>query len=141
MRNYLIKSFLALACLTLVLVPLPVKAQSSDLGLSIQLNNSTIVRPGSTGVFALVTNNTSSRMRTTVTFTAVAPCGTEYSLGYNRLTLSAGESIVVSTSLWIPADACVGSYSVTVTAKSGGGGGKNSTLAASPSATAFLVVQ
>jgi len=140
MRNYLIKSVVATICLTMMLVPAPVTAQSSDLGLTIRVAPA-IASPGTTvGVISMVTNNTSSKLRTTVTFTAVSPCGVEASIGYNRLTLNPGQTIMVTTTYPIPSDACLGTYAMSVTAKTGGGGGKSS-AASSPSATAYLTVQ
>ena len=116
MQNYSIKSVMALVCLTacliLVLVPVPVKAQGSDLGLSIALSPSTVNRGGTVGVFALVTNNTSSKMRTTVTLASLSACGTQTNLGYNRLALYPGQSIQVTASYPISPDACPGVYAV-----------------------------
>lgn len=141
MRNYLLKSVLALACFTLVSMPLPVNAQSSDVGLSIGTSSSTVARGGGIAVFALVTNNTSSRMRATVTLSSFSPCGTETSLGDQRLSLEPGKSVALSLYYPIPADACTGMYAVTISADSGKGANKNSTAAATPSATAYVEVQ
>jgi len=140
MRNHLIKSVVAAICLAMVLVPAPVTAQSSDLGLSIRVTP-TLTAPGTTvGVVAMVTNNTSSKVRTTVTFTSLSPCGVTTGIGYNRLTLNPGQTVMVTTTYPIAPDACIGQYAVSISAKSGGGG-KNATAAAAPSATAYLMVQ
>lgn len=139
MRNYLITGVVATFCLSMLLVPAPVTAQSSDLGLSIRVTP-TITAPGTTvGVIAMVTNNTSSKMRSTVTFTSLSPCGVVTSIGYNRLSLNPGQTIMVTTTYPIAPDACLGMYEISVATKSGGG--KNSTAAATPSATAYLTVQ
>jgi hypothetical protein len=139
MRNYLVRSILALACLALVVVPVPVRAQSSDIGMSIRVSPTSTTPGGTVGVFAVVTNNTSSKLRTTVTFTSLSPCGTETTIGYTRLALSAGQSMQVTVSYPLPPDACLGMYTVSITAKSGGGG-KNSTSTAAASASAYLTV-
>ena len=141
MRNYLGRSFLALTCLTLVSVPLPVLAQGSpDLGMSIYVNPSTTSPGGTVGVFATVTNNTANKVRATVTINSVSPCGTETSLGYNRLDLLPGQTIQVTVSYPIPTNACLGAYEVSISSKSSGGG-KNSSAAATTSASASLMVQ
>jgi hypothetical protein len=141
MRNYIIKSFLALACLALMAVPLPVNAQSSQVGLSIATSASTVARGGGVAVFGLVTNNTSTRMRVTVSLSSFSPCGVETSLGGGRLSLEPGRSIAVSSYYPVAADACTGVYAVTISAESEKGSNKNSTAAAAPSATAYLEVQ
>jgi hypothetical protein len=141
MRNHLIKSIVAAICLSMVLIPAEVTAQnSSDVGMSIRVNPSTINPGGTVGVFGLVTNNTSSKMRTAVTITSMSSCGTETVLGSGRLTLNPGQTIQVTVSYPLAPDACVGTYTVSITARSPGGG-KNSTASADASASAFLVVQ
>jgi len=139
MRNYLVKSLLALFCLSMVLVPAPVSAQTSDLGLSIRVSPTTTA-PGTTvGVISYVTNNTNSKVRTTVTFTSLSPCGVVTSIGYHRLALNPGQTMMVTATYPIAADACLGTYTVTIDAK--GSGGKGAASAASPSASAYLTVQ
>jgi len=140
MRNYLTKGVVTAICLAMVLVPAPVRAQGSDLGLTIRVSPSTTA-PGTTvGVISTVTNNSSSKIRTTVTFTSLSPCGDETSIGYNRMSLNPGQTLIVTVTYPIAADACVGMYEISIAAKTGGGG-KNATAAATPSATAFLMVQ
>jgi len=139
MRKHLLKGVLALACLTLVSIPLPVTAQGPDLGMSIRVNPSSTT-PGSTvGVFAIVTNNTSKSLKTTVTFTSLSPCGTETSLGYNRLSLYPGQTVWVTVSYPIPPDACAGQYAISIVEKSGGK--PSGTSAAENAATCYLSVQ
>lgn len=139
MRSYLIKSVVATICLTMMLVPAPVTAQSSDLGLTIRVTP-TIASPGTTvGVVSMVTNNSSSKLRTTVTFTSTSPCGGVASLGYNKVALNPGQTVMVTVTYPIATAACLGTYAIAITAKSGGG--KGSTAAASPSATTYLTVQ
>ena len=136
MRNYLLRTFLALACLTLVAVPLPVKAQS-DLGMSISVNPSEVTPGATVGVFAIVTNNTSKQLKTTVTFTSLSPCGTQTSLGYNKLSLYPGQTVFVTVSYPIPPDACKGTYTISINEKSSG---KGPGAAASAEANASCVL-
>jgi hypothetical protein len=133
MRNYMMKSFLALACLALVLVPMPVKA-SSDMYISV--NPTTVLAGEWARVTGVVMNNSSRSVKTTVTFTAVDPCGTEMNLGFNRLSLAPGEQVLITTSYPTSSNACHGTHTVTM---SSGGKGKNS--APVPGATAYLEVQ
>ena len=114
---------------------IPVRGQSPDVGLSIRVNPTT-VSPGSTvGVFAFVTNNTASKLRTTVTLTATSACGTQTNLGYNRLALNPGQTVQVTVSYPVATNVCVGTQAITISANSGG---KNS---ASSTATCDLTVQ
>ena len=134
MRNYIIKSFLALACLALVLIPVPVKAQSSNLSMSIAAYPSTAIAGDDVGVYALVVNTTPSKMRATVTFTSLSACGTQKTLGYNRLSLYPNQGIQLSVQYPLPADACPGTYAITISS----GGNKNSV---GSSATTYITVQ
>jgi hypothetical protein len=127
------KSFLALACLALVLVPAPVNAQSG-LTMSIAGYPSTAHAGDDIGVYALVINSTSGKMRATVTFTSLSPCGKQTTLGYNRLSLYPNQGIQLSVQYALPADACPGTYAVTISS----GGGKNSV---GSSATTYITVQ
>ncbi len=141
MRNYLIKAVLTLACLALVSVPVPVTAQTSDVGLSIKVLPET-TNPGKTVTLAsLVTNNTSRKMRTTLTFTSLSACGTEAIIGYTRLALEPGQTKFVSGSYTVPADACLGMYTITISGDSGGGKNSAAASTSAPSASAYLSVQ
>jgi uncharacterized membrane protein len=139
MQNNLIKAIMALALVTLVAVPLPVRAQTPDLGMSISVNPTSVSPGGTVGVFALVTNNTSSKLRTTVYITSLSACGTQTSLGYNKLALNPGQTVQVTVSYPLPPNACLGMYTVSISAKSGAG--KNSAASAAVSASASLTVQ
>lgn len=140
MRKYIIKSFLALTCLMLVSVPLPVRAQSGDVGLSISASPTNVARGGNVVVSALVTNNTSKKMRATVTLMSFSPCGTQTSLAYQRISLDAGRTVALTVLYPISADACQGMYSLTISADSGKSSPGNASTAAS-SATAYVTVQ
>jgi len=135
MQRFLIKTALVLTCLTLTAVPLPVRAQSPALAMTIGTNPTSVKPGGTVGVFALVTNNSTSRVRTTVSFTSLASCGIQTSLGSHKLVLEPGQSIQVTVSYPIAPNACSGVYTVTI---SGGGGGKGSV---GSSASCYLTVQ
>ena len=138
MRNYLV---MALSCLMLVAVPLPVRAQSADVGLSIGASPTTVARGDNVVVSALVTNNTSKKMRATVRLMSLAPCGTETSLAYQRINLDAGRTVALTVLYPISADACQGMYSLTISAESGKVSPGNNASAATSSATAYVTVQ
>jgi hypothetical protein len=134
MQNYLTKSVLTLACLTLVLVPAPIRAQSTGIALYPSVNPTTVLAGEWAGVTTVVINNTSSKQRITVTFSAVDPCGNKTNLGYNRLALAAGQSVLVTTAYPTSASACLGMH--TVSASIGGSKGSPGTAA-----TALLEVK
>lgn len=79
-------------------------------------------------------------MRATVSITALSSCGTETSLGNQRISLEAGKSVALSVYYPISSDACTGTYAVTLSADTGKAG-RNSTTASTPSATAYVEVQ
>ncbi|SRR5438876_1968705 len=118
MLNYLKKGVLAVVCLTLFLA-ISGRGQTSDVGITLRLNPTTVAPGGTVGVFALVTNNTSAKLRTTVTFTSLSACGIQSNIGYSKLALNPGQSIQVTVSYPIATDACLGQYTVTATATSG----------------------
>jgi hypothetical protein len=138
MKISLRKSIMALACLvasvSLISVPAPVSAQSA-VGLSISVTPSTTTPGGTVGVFSFVTNNTGSKLRTTVTVNSLSACGIQDNIGYNRLSLNPGQTVQVTVSYPLAPNACKGTYAVTISA----GGSKSSGPASS--ATAYLVVQ
>ena|SRR5215471_12672591 len=125
--NRLVKSTLMLACL--VSLCLPLFAQSSKqpepdrggggsgcLSMSIGVSPS-VTSPGSmVGEFALVTNCSSSRVRTTVTFSSMSPCGIKSVCGSHKLVLDPNEAIQVTCSWPVPTNACLGLYTVTISA-------------------------
>ena len=108
MRKYLVTTVLSLACLALISLPLPVRAQSAEVALSISASPTTVARGGNVVVSALVTNTTSKRMRATVTLMSLSPCGTETSLSYQRINLEAGRTVALTVLYPISADDCQG---------------------------------
>ena len=121
MRNYFVKGALALACLALVLVPAPVKTQAAGMEMYMSVSPTAVAAGEWAGVSAVVMNNSESKMRVTVSFSAVDPCGTKMDLGYNRLALAPGQSVLVTTAYPTNPDACRGTHTVSI---STGGKGK-----------------
>jgi hypothetical protein len=122
MRKYALRSLLAIACLSLVLVPAPVTTHAAGMDMFISVSPTSVLAGEWAGVSAVVVNNSASKVRMTVTFSAVDPCGTKMDLGYNRLALAPGQSVLITTSYPTSANACRGSH--TVSMSTGGGGGK-----------------
>ena len=141
MKKVFSQTIVALVCLTFLALPLPTSAQSSNVALSIGTSAPTVSRGGGVAVYALVTNTSTSKIRTTVSLSAFSSCGTETRLGENNLTIEAGKSVALSVYYPVSSDACTGMYAVTINADSGKtGGGKNASISAS-SATAYLEVK
>ena len=131
------KSIMAFACflasVSLLSVPGPVSAQAS-LGMTIRVDPAITAPGGTVGVFSFVTNNTASRIRTTVSITSLSPCGIQDNIGYNKVVLNPGQTVQVTVSYPIASNACSGTYAVTIS----GGGGKNGPAS---SAVAYFSVQ
>ena len=116
----MMQSVLALVCLTMILVPAPVQAQGgAGVGLSLRVSPTT-TSPGTTvGIISYVTNISGKKLRTTVTFTSLSPCGIETSIGYHKLALNPGQTMMVTATYPIGSDACLGTYAINMTATSG----------------------
>lgn len=72
------------------------------------------------GVFGRVTNTDDKRHRFEVTFSAVSSCdSTTYVLATTTTNLEGGHSVFISTSWPIPASACAGAYTVSITVEAG----------------------
>jgi hypothetical protein len=134
MRDYITQKVLVIlgAMIVLVAISLPAKAQSST-SLYISLNPTTVLAGEWSRVSAVVINESTAKVRVTVTFVAVDPCGTQTTLGYNRLALAAGEQVLITTAYPTKVDSCRGTHAVTIS--TGGKGGTPGT-----SATAYLQV-
>jgi hypothetical protein len=132
-RRSLVLSALSLVLVSMILVPAPVGAQSG-VTLYVNVNPTTVTAGEWAAVSGVVVNNTGGRLRTTVTFTAYDPCGTKTDLGYNRLALAAGQSVLITTAYPTKASSCRGTHTVTIAMP-----GKGATVGAS--ATTNLEVQ
>jgi hypothetical protein len=126
-RKSLVVSVLALFVLSMTLMPAPVDA-SSGVSLSVSVSPTSVLAGEWAGVSGIVVNNTSSKLRTTVTFTAYDSCGTKTDLGYNRLALAPGQSVLITTAYPTKTSACRGD--ATVTMSMGGKGGTDSSVSA-----------
>jgi len=128
--NRIFQGTLLLACMMSLCLPLFAQSSkpqpeldrgggSSCLNMSIGTSPA-VTSPGSmVGEFALVTNCSSSRVRTTVTFSSMSPCGIKSVCGSHKLVLDPNEAIQVTCSWPVPTDACLGLYTVSISAGSG----------------------
>jgi len=127
MRIHLVKCVILIAAL--MFPAIVIKAQSADTSLFISLSPTTVTAGEWSGVSGIVINNTSAKVRLTVTFSAVDPCGTKTDLGYNRLALNPGQSVLITTAYPTKATSCRGTHVVTIST-----GGKSGAPAISASA-------
>jgi hypothetical protein len=129
--NSVLKSTLLLVCLVSLCLPLFAQSSrpqpdpdrggggSSCLNMSIGVSPA-VTSPGAmVGEFALVTNCSSSRVRTTVSLWSMSPCGIKSMCGSHKLVLDPNETIQVTCSWPVPTNACLGLYTVTISAGSG----------------------
>ena len=120
MRNLVMNTMMLIVSASLVLVPTEVRAQS-EVTLFISVNPTTVMAGEWSGVSGVVVNNTSAKLRVTVTFSAVDPCGTKTDLGYNRLALGPQQSVLVTTAYPTKASTCRGTNIVTISTAGKGG--------------------
>jgi len=144
MKNCLVKPTLVLVCV--VLLALPLFAQrgkggggggGGSTGCAIittpDVSTSTATAGGdSIGIFSRVTNCSSSKVRYTVTISAVSSCGEETIIASSVITFGAGESKLVSVAYSVASNTCKGMGAVYVKAYSG------STMLASSSASLYV---
>ena len=128
LRN-LVHGVIALACLTLV--SLPVSSQSERGGQSGPTSSSCAsllapslstyaVSPGmNVGVFSRLTNCTSRKKAYTVVVSSVSSCGEETVVASNRISFKGGETKLLSVSYPIAPGTCLGQMAVTVSAYDG----------------------
>jgi hypothetical protein len=121
-----IGSILALILVSMVLVPAPVNAQS-PITVYVNVSPTSVLAGEWASVSGVVINNSNSKQRVTITFSAVDTCGTKTDLGYNRLALGSGQSVLVTTAYPTKASACRGIHTVTASIS-----GKSATSAAAP---------
>ena len=151
MRNYLIKSVLALVCLALVAMPLSAQKGKGGGGggrggggggstggtpcafVTTPTLSYYTASPGMTiGVFGRVTNCSTGKATYTVTVSSTSSCGEETIIASPVISFSAGEGKLISSSYVIPPDTCLGYMTVSLSAYSG------STRLASESAVLLL---
>ena len=127
MRNYLMKSFLALACLALVSMPL--SAQKGHTGgggsgcavVTTPMLSTTTASPGiNVGVFGRVGNCSSGKKRYTVTVSAMSSCGEETVMSSPVISFEGGQYKLISTTYAIAPGTCLGPTEVRMSVYSGG---------------------
>jgi len=125
-RRSLIGGALALILVSMTLVPAPVSA--AGVNLTVTVSPTSVLAGEWAGVSGIVVNNSTAKIKTTVTFSAVDSCGTKTDLGYNRLMLAAGQSVLITTAYPTSASACRGTHTITMTMAGRGGGSATTTL-------------
>ena len=96
----------------MTLVPAPVSA--AGVNLTVTVSPTSVLAGEWAGVSGIVVNNSTAKIKTTVTFSAVDSCGTKTDLGYNRLMLAAGQSVLITTAYPTNASACRGTHTITM---------------------------
>ncbi len=128
MRNYIIKSFLALACLAMVSMPLSAQKGKGGGGggggcavVATPMLSTATASPGTMiGVFSRVGNCSSGKQRYTVTVTAMSSCGAETVIASAVIAFNGGEYKLISTTYAIAPDTCLGPSTVSVSVDGGG---------------------
>ena len=130
MPGRLIKIVLALACLTLVSVPL--LAQRSRPGgggggatgcaeVTKPTVSTATASPGiNVGVFGRITNCAGGKKRYTVTVSSISSCQTETMVASSIISFAGGEAKLISVSYPIAANTCLGPMTVSVKVYDGG---------------------
>ncbi len=125
MRNYIIKSFLALACLALVVVPLSAQkgggGGSSCAAADIQLGSYSASAGGWVGVYGSLQNCSPSKKRYTVEITATSACGVETMIAHYRSAFNPLENKLYSIVYMLAPTTCSGPSTVTVSVYDGSG--------------------
>ena len=134
MRNYIMKSFFALACLALVVVPLSAQKGKGGGGggggggsagggcavVATPMLSSTTASPGNlVAVYSRVGNCSSGKATYTVTVSSLSSCGAETMIASSSITLRGGEYMLISASYPLAPDTCVGPMVVTASVSNG----------------------
>ena len=130
MRNYFIKGFLPLICLTLLSVPMAAQKGKPGGGgggttggcavVATPMLSSTTASPGNLiAVYSRVGNCSSGKATYTVTVSSTSSCGAETVMASSAITFRAGEYKLISVSYPIAPDTCIGPMVVTASVSSG----------------------
>ena len=120
MRSYMMRGALAVVCLAVALVPLPVKAQGSCAAVLTPTLSTTTASPGTNvGVFSRITNCASKKKAYMVVISSVSNCGAETVITSSRISLNGGETKLLSVSYPVAPGTCLGAATVTVSAREG----------------------
>ena len=127
MRNHLVKVGIALACLSLLAIPL--SAQKGGKGSGGSTNCAVVATPVlstttasagiNVGIFSRVGNCSGGKKRFTVEVSAVSSCGQETVIASPVITFEGGQYKLVSTTYTIAPDTCLGPSEVRVQVYSG----------------------
>ena len=128
MKNYVIKSVLAVVWLTLLLMPISAQKDKGAGGGGTDCANvttpslsSSTSSPGlNVGVFGRVGNCSTGKQRYTVTVAAVSSCGQQTTIASSVISFNGGESKLISVSYAIASGTCPGTSTVSISVSSGG---------------------
>jgi len=123
-----IKSVLAVVCLTLLSVPISAQKDKGGGGggsgcavVTTPSLSSTTSSPGlNVGVFSRLDNCSTGKQRYTVTIAAVSSCGQQTMIASSVISFSGGESKLISVSYAIASGTCTGTSTVSVSVSTGG---------------------
>ena len=131
MRNFLIKSMLAILCLTMLSMPLSAQKGKGGGGgstggggcavVATPMLSTTTASPGiNVGVYSRIGNCSTGKKTYTVTVSSMSSCSAETIISSSVITFNAGEYKLISVSYPLAPDTCVGPMVVTVSAYSSG---------------------
>ena len=128
MPSRLIKAVLALACLTLVCVPLLAQkgkpgggGATSCAQVTTPMVSTATASPGiNVGVFGRITNCASGKKRYTVTVSSMSTCQTETMIASSIISFTGGEAKLISVSYPVAANTCLGPMTVSIKVYDGG---------------------
>jgi hypothetical protein len=133
MRNYIIKSCMALACLALVAMPLTAQKGKGGGGgggstggsgcavVATPMLSTTTAAPGiNVGIYSRVGNCSTGKATYTVTVSSLSSCSAETIISSSAISFRAGEYKLTSVSYPLAPDTCTGPMVVTMSVYSGG---------------------
>ena len=127
MPSRLIEIVLALACLTLVCMPLsaqkgkPAGGGTSCAEVTTPQVSTATASPGiNVGVFGRIRNCSSGKKRYTVTVSSMSSCQTETMIASSIISFAAGEAKLISVSYPVASNTCLGPMTVSVKVYDGG---------------------
>jgi hypothetical protein len=132
MQKYLLKSALAITCLTLVSIPMSAQSGKSGGGSTgasacaiaytprLSTTTTTTETNSAVGVFGKVTNCASGKKRYIVTGSSVSSCGVETVFASGVMSFGGGESKNISVAYPIAPDTCRGPMTVSISVYDGG---------------------
>ena len=132
MRNFLIKSMLAILCLTMLSMPLSAQKGKGGGGgggstggggcavVAVPMLSTTTASPGiNVGVYSRVGNCSTGKATYTVTLSSISSCSLETIISSSVISFRGGEYKLISVSYPLAPDTCLGPMVVTASVSSG----------------------